>query len=267
MNEDDIIAELECSQPNNSAHVHFSENVAENPTASCSDLSISSLTSVAALSTNQSIASSQSQDSERIPGSLLRNMTQTLHVDTQNQTSRPAAENDDTLMRIPEDVSYTSDGGEINDEDDGVVGQAIPKYKIDSYPSYKRHFFRSFFLFGKNVQSYCNICLPLKKNNEDVYIKIKSKGIVKGNEKSTTNWLRHMRTSHKRELEGFESKTTQSLPNNHTSPSVTQHFAKIPKFSKNRQQELDDALVKMFSYDNMPLNLLRRTGFRNFIEV
>ncbi|KAK4005798.1 hypothetical protein OUZ56_010922 [Daphnia magna] len=37
--------------------------------------------------------------------------------------------------------------------------------------------------------------------------------------------------------------------------------------SQGRQQQLDIGLAKMFGEDNLPLNLLRRTGFRNWIKL
>ncbi|KZS19184.1 Uncharacterized protein APZ42_014466 [Daphnia magna] len=66
--------------------------------------------------------------------------------------------------------------------------------------------------------------------------------------------------SHEEEFEAFSAKK------NHNQP-LTRSYSVHSKMSQGRQQQLDIGLAKMFGEDNLQLNLLRRTGFRNWIKT
>ena len=44
-------------------------------------------------------------------------------------------------------------------------------------------------------------------------------------------------------------------------------FATPTKVQQSRQQQLDEGLTKVFTEDNLPLNLLTRHAFRSWVKV
>jgi hypothetical protein len=68
--------------------------------------------------------------------------------------------------------------------------------------------------------------------------------------------------SHRQKIE-FESFSLKMKDRQPLNLLYTEHS----NMSVGRQQQLDIGLAKMFDEDNLPRNLLRRKGYRNWIKV
>lgn len=83
---------------------------------------------------------------------------------------------------------------------------------------------------------------------------------IEGNKGSFSNFKSHLMHRHKEEFENFEQ-------NQEPACSSIRKYCVSSNIAPGRQQQLDMGLAKMFAEDNLPLNLLRRKGFRNWLAV
>lgn len=93
-------------------------------------------------------------------------------------------------------------------------------------------------------------------SNHNFFVKIR--GFL-GNKGSFSNFKSHLRHRHSPEFDYFLSKRQST-------PSIKQ-FCVESEVTATRQEQLDKGLAKMIIEESIPLNLLRRNGFRNFIPV
>jgi hypothetical protein len=77
-----------------------------------------------------------------------------------------------------------------------------------------------------------------------------------GGKSSFTNFNNHLKLLHPEEY-GSISNSQQKIEN----------FATPTKVHQSRQQQLDEGLTKVFTEDNLPLNLLTKHAFRFWVKV
>ncbi|KZS04125.1 Uncharacterized protein APZ42_032962 [Daphnia magna] len=127
----------------------------------------------------------------------------------------------------------------------------IAVFELNKYPSWRIHFYKD---WRCNVQGkvFARSMKECKASQGNSYFS--------GDKGSFTNFKSHLLHRHKEEFESFSAKK------NHNQPLI-RSYSVHSKMSQGRQQQLDNGLAKMFGEDNLPLNLLRRTGFRNWIKI
>ena len=82
-----------------------------------------------------------------------------------------------------------------------------------------------------------------------------------------SNFLRHSRSCTKQEVETFFENETGSESASRPSQKNMDDFIGKTFISGDRQKTLEYLLGEMFISDNLPLTLVRRKGFQNFIKV
>jgi len=123
---------------------------------------------------------------------------------------------------------------------------SIPHSQFLKWPAYRCHFYSDWRKTKERVYSKCNLCLDNK--------------YLMGFPSSFSNFIRHLKRFHKEEWDYFESSRESKQP------SITS-FVSPQVASSGRQQQLDRLLCQMIITDNLPLNIVRRQGFRSLISV
>ena len=98
-----------------------------------------------------------------------------------------------------------------------------------------------------NYRSQCNIC-----NDE---------GYHSGSKQPFSNFLRHLRKNHK---EKYKKASGTERPNQ---SSLNNYVHRSKKMSVARKEHLDNLLAEMICKDNLPLTILQREGFQNFMSA
>jgi hypothetical protein len=124
-------------------------------------------------------------------------------------------------------------------------------FYLNKYPSWRTHFFND---WQCNVQGkvFSRCAKDCKASQGNSYFT--------GDKGSFTIFKSHLTHSHKEEFESFGVKMKGRQP-------VIRSYTLLSNMSAVRQQQLDIGLAKIIGEDNLPLNLLRRKGFGNWIKV
>jgi hypothetical protein len=176
-----------------------------------------------------------------------RRRVETVDVDTEENYEGESTHSDCDEDRDIEELCFGSETPVIVPPD----ATPIPAFDLNKYPSWRTHFFKD---WRCNAQGkvFARCTKDCKASQGNSYFT--------GDKGSFTNFKSHLTHRHKEEFESFgvKMKGRQPVIRSYTVPS---------NMSAVRQQQLDIGLAKMFGEDNLPLNLLRRKGFRNWIKV
>ncbi|KZS20284.1 Uncharacterized protein APZ42_013065 [Daphnia magna] len=155
-----------------------------------------------------------------------------------------------------EDDCKTLDEALLDEPESETVSEAAPQTPKDSvampdsqcvkWPAYRCHFYSNWRKTKERVYAKCNLCLDNK-----YHIGIKS---------SFSNFIRHLQRFHKEEWDSFESSKESKQPSIRSLVSP-----RVP--SRGRKVQLDRLLCQMVITDNLPLNIVRRQGFRSLISA
>ena len=140
----------------------------------------------------------------------------------------------------------------------------IPKYVSNSYPGYATRFYTDFRreIGTKALLAKCRLCTEANRTKVD----------IKADVQATSNWLKHLRRVHSKELTEYEEKkqntpSTASTPSNSRQPHIDDHFSKPKNCGAAFATELDMLLTLLFTVDNAPLNLLTKNTFKTLLKV
>ena len=118
----------------------------------------------------------------------------------------------------------------------------IPIFTVNAFPIWRKKFFHDWREEGNSIWALCKLC-----DNGRYF---------SGGKSSFTNFNTHLKLLHPEEY-GSISNSQQKI----------ESFATPTKVQQSRQQQLDEGLTKVFTEDNLPLNLLTRHAFRSWVKV
>ena len=121
-------------------------------------------------------------------------------------------------------------------------GKPIPIFTVNAFPIWRKKFFHDWREEGNSIWALCKLC-----DNGRYF---------SGGKSSFTNFNTHLKLLHPEEY-GSISNSQQKI----------ESFATPTKVQQSRQQQLDEGLTKVFTEDNLPLNLLTRHAFRSWVKV
>ena len=130
---------------------------------------------------------------------------------------------------------------------DGAI--PVPLFQQNRWPTWRKKCWSSWHIVLSSgiIVAKCNIC-----NDE---------GYHSGSKHSFSNFLRHLRKNHEDE---YKKASGTKRPNQ---ASLNNYVHRSKKMSVVRKEHLDNLLAEMICKDNLPLTILQREGFQNFMSA
>ncbi|KZS05053.1 Uncharacterized protein APZ42_031857 [Daphnia magna] len=138
-------------------------------------------------------------------------------------------------------------------------GEPIPAFTIQSWKASWRRAFFTDWRWSKRKEGEAQVWARCKtgqcqmKTNPHYYA---------GGKSSFTNFEKHLNSCHKEEYKQYNPVSSKDL----NQPSLLSFNVQPTKTTKQRQIKLDTELALKFAVDNIPLNILRRPRFRQWVE-
>lgn len=136
-----------------------------------------------------------------------------------------------------------------------AFGKPIASHQQSRWPAWRTMFFTNWREDGKRIEAQCTMsqCVDIEP--------------LKSDWSSFSNFQSHCERLHRDEWDKLKNaRDEDGVKSGNSQRSMTSYtFSK--KQSTSRQHQLDIDLVRVMSEDNLPINVLRRQRFRNWIKV